>query len=421
MNNQLQGLKVLIVEDSPTQSMLLKDALERSGLVANVAKDGLEGVKKLSEVNPEVVICDIEMPSMNGYEFCKHAKSDEKFKHIPIILLTSLKEPEEVINGIEAGADSFLTKPIQTPFLLSRIHDLLESKRVRKEKEELAVFLNNKKYSLSAHQNQITDLLLSTYLNAVEKNSELETAYRSLNLKNEELKKLNELKNQFLGMAAHDLRNPLGVIKSYSDLLQQTLDNLDSKHLKMLQRIESSSAFMLELINNLLDYSVIESGTVTLHLADVDLHTLLQENIALMKNLAEQKQIVFELKIENQIPNIIGDYNKLAQVFNNLIANAIKFSHNGSSIVISLKQENNEVIIAVKDSGVGIPEEIKKNLFTPFTKGAKGTAGEKTTGLGLAIAKKIVAEHKGKIWVESTEGKGSIFYVSLPIKATAIS
>ncbi len=420
-------LEILIVEDSLTQALLLQEALEKHQLYTTLAKNGIEALECLSQSLPNVVISDIEMPIMGGYELCKQIKLDPKFKEIPVILLTSLSDPLEVINSIECYADAFLTKPCNVDFLLSTMNSILENRKLRKQNgnsKELSFVLMGKPYHLAVDPIQVTDLLLSTYLNAIQKNSELEDAYRKLNSvyaeirhKNQELKELNEQKNQFLGMAAHDLRNPLGVITGFSDILMSKLkESIDEKSLKMIDLIQKSSTFMLTLINDLLDFSVIESGTVTLRLEELNFSELIQESILVNKDVAEKKNI--KLDFQDAAPKIIinGDRSKLFQVINNLLTNATKFSQPGSNIDIMLKATDEKITFSVQDHGTGIPAKAQETLFQPFSKGsASGTAGEKCTGLGLAIVHKIVTEHKGKIWFKSQVGEGSTFFVSLPL------
>ncbi len=428
MENTLAGVNVLVVEDSPTQAMQLKDALETHKLHVTIASDGVEGLQALHTQTPQVIISDISMPRMDGYEFCRHVKTDERFKKIPVILLTNLSDSMDVIHGIQCGADSFMTKPYDILLLLSSISDTLTNQKMHRLQtqenvEPMEISFGGKKHILNVNQTQITELLLSTYSNAIQKNFELEQAYRKLNLINQEMEKknlelvrINEQKNQVLGMAAHDLRNPLGVISGYSQLLlEKNSSKLDVDALKMLEHIQQSSSFMLHLINDLLDISIIESGRVTLNLQRVDLKALIEETIELSRGFASKKNIQLQLKCTEKVPEVTCDPDKIEQVINNLIGNALKFSYEGGVIEIGIVPGTKEAIVYVKDNGVGIPAPEKEKLFQPFSKGrSKGTAGEAGTGLGLAIVKKILTAHRGVIWVESELGQGATFFISLP-------
>ena len=248
-------------------------------------------------------------------------------------------------------------------------------------------------------------------------NNELATAQRELAKKNAELARLNDQKNQFLGIAAHDLRNPLDVILTYSRfLLDAAAPRLTREQVEFVHTIRSSSEFMLRLVNDLLDISRIEAGKLQLDLEPVDLAALLRRNAALNRVLAERKSIHLLLFEEAEVPPFALDASKIEQVLNNLIGNAIKFSPPGGLVEVRLARAGPEAVVSVADTGPGIPAAEREQLFRPFGKtSAKGTAGEKGAGLGLAIVQKIVLGHGGRIWVESEPGRGSTFYVALPL------
>lgn len=426
----LSGIKVLLVEDSVTQAMQLKQSLEEHKLDVVAATDGQDAIGKLKDYTPDIFISDITMSPMDGYEFCRYVKTSEKYQDIPFVILTNLSETTDVIKGIECGADGFMTKPYDLNLLLSNISDVLGNRKILSQPPEIkqiALFLSGQEYRLTVNQTQIISLLLSTYSNAIYKNLELEKAHRQLNRtnlelakKNEELEKLNKEKNQFLGMAAHDLRNPLSVIGSYSTLLQESLkDQIPKETFKMLVNIQKSSAFMLDLINNLLNISVIESGNVALNLKGIDLVELAKDVLALQETMASKKQINIISHFQDNIPLVECDSNKITQVLNNILGNAIKFSNPGTQIDLTISYNNQDktVNIEIKDQGIGIPPEEIDSIFKAFVKGkAKGTAGEISTGLGLAIVNRIVEAHHGSIKVESVLGNGSTFFVKLPVK-----
>ncbi len=427
MTEELENVDILIVEDSPTQVLVLRELLTMHKMIVRVAVDGIEALHILREKLPQVVISDIEMPKMNGYELCKMMKADPVLKKIPVILLTNLKDPLDAIRGIECGANSFLTKPCDTSVLLSTIKNALENKELNsddKSKYQMEFFFSGQKHLIQVDQVQITELLLSTYANAVQKNTELESAYKRLNQLYDEVKKknlvlsdLNTQKNKFLGMAAHDMRNPLGAIASFCDLLLTKAETLDTKSRKIIEHIKHASCYMLQLINEFLDISVIESGTVTLNIVEVDLSDLILESLEFLTEIADKKQIHVRFKYDKIQSKIFCDPNKVIQVITNLVINAIKFSPPKSEIEIILEPSKFEMTIIIRDHGTGISTETKKKMFQPFMKGESyGTGGEQGSGLGLAIVQKIVAEHHGKIRVESELEKGTTFYVTLPTK-----
>ncbi len=241
---------------------------------------------------------------------------------------------------------------------------------------------------------------------------------RELQKNNAELVKLNDLKNQFLGMAAHDLRNPIGAIQSLSQfLLEEAIERLDAEHVQFLNVIHSSSGFMLSLLDQLLDIARIEAGKLELDIQPADLISLIKNCVDLNKILADKKNIKIQLYHYESLPMIEMDTMKIEQVLHNLISNAIKFSPPSTTITVSVFLSGQYVTVSVADQGPGIPEQDIQKLYKPFSKtSVKLPKGEKSTGLGLAIVHKIVLGHMGKIWVESTVGKGSTFYFSLPVK-----
>lgn len=250
-------------------------------------------------------------------------------------------------------------------------------------------------------------------------NNELVTLQRELAKKNVELERLNSLKNQFLGMAAHDLRTPLGHILSYSEfLIEEAGPGLSEEHLEFLTIIRSSSDFMLQLVSDLLDYAKIESGKLNLELRPTDLVALAEHNIALNKILEARKQIELSFTCTDGIPEIMVDPGRIEQVLNNLISNAVKFSQPQSTVEVRVESDESRVLVSIHDQGTGIEPAELDRMFNPFSKSSKGTTGEKGAGLGLAIVKKIVEAHHGKVWVESKVGEGSTFFVALPVHSS---
>jgi len=236
--------------------------------------------------------------------------------------------------------------------------------------------------------------------------------------KNAQLVELNEEKNQLLGMAAHDLRNPLSIVSTASAYLLDDASRLlpEAKRAEFLRRINSGSKFMLRLIDDLLDVAKIEAGRLDLELKDEDLCGLIEENLALNRMLADKKSIRLDFAPEAGLPPLRFDRRKVEQVLNNLVSNALKFSAPGTAVAVRASRVEGKVVVSVRDQGQGIPAEELDKLFKPFGKtSVRGTAGEKSTGLGLAICRKIVEGHGGRIWAESELGKGSVFSFSLPV------
>ncbi|MFA5535260.1 MAG: HAMP domain-containing sensor histidine kinase [Mariniphaga sp.] len=249
-------------------------------------------------------------------------------------------------------------------------------------------------------------------------NNELVNLQREMAKKNAELARVNELKNYLLGMAAHDLRNPLGNIMAFAGFLEEeTKSILNNEHREFLNIISASAEFMLKLIEDLLDLSKIESGKLTLNPEVNDLIELADRSVLFNNAIAAKKSITISLESDHKTIRVKFDKQKMEQVFNNLLSNAVKFSFPKSEILLQITRSEGKVKVEVIDQGIGIPANNLETIFQPFNSASgSGTAGEKSTGLGLSIVKKIIEGHHGRIGVKSVEGKGSHFYFELPLE-----
>ena len=248
-------------------------------------------------------------------------------------------------------------------------------------------------------------------------NQELNNLTRQLHKKNAQLQRLNEEKNQFLGMAAHDLRKPIGLVIAYSDfLIEEAAKVLNYEQTDFLKTISSSCLFMKQLVDDFLDVSAIEAGKFELDLQPTAINAVLAESLRLNNLAATKKGIELEIHVEKNIPRITIDAHKIEQVITNLVSNAIEHSDPADRVVINLSFNDKLIYFSVQDSGPGIaPEEIDK-LFKPFGKaGTKKTTGEKSTGLGMLISRKIIEAHKGEIGIDSKLGRGTTIHFKLPL------
>ena len=234
---------------------------------------------------------------------------------------------------------------------------------------------------------------------------------------NKQLKELNELKNKFLGIASHDLRNPLYLIRSFSEVLKdESVGAVNPKQKELLVKIFNASNFMRSLLENLLDISKIESGKIELCKKVQDLNALVKQQVELSQLLSEKKKIKLALKLQD-LPPISFDQDAITQVIGNFIGNAIKFSPSDTTVIVATENQGDHIRFSVCDEGPGISEEDQKLLFKEFqTLSAKPTGGEKSTGLGLAITQKLIHLHGGKVGVESRLGDGATFFFKLPLQ-----
>jgi signal transduction histidine kinase len=246
-------------------------------------------------------------------------------------------------------------------------------------------------------------------------NNDMATLQRSLQKKNRELERLNEQKNQFVGMAAHDLRSPLSSFFSLCELMLSEIGEGQENWRELLEEMKRSSRSMLGLVNDLLDITKIESGKLDLRFDSVDLNRLIERNVSINRALAERKGISLSLQTPEDRVFVEIDPGKTDQVLNNLISNAVKYSDHGDAVTVVVRILEEQFEIAVVDQGQGIPADEIGKLFKPFGRtSVRSTAGEISTGLGLLICRKIVEGHGGRIWVESREGEGSTFRFTMP-------
>mgnify|MGYP000613301616 CR=1 FL=1 len=248
-------------------------------------------------------------------------------------------------------------------------------------------------------------------------NNELADAHRELVKKNAALERLDAEKDRFMGIAAHDLRSPASIVTMIGRSLAAMLEGrLQPRERELLAAVERYGGFMVRLIDDLLDLSVIESGRMELNLESTDLAALVERVVRYNRYLAAEREI--DLALSGNYEGVLAraDAAKVEQVLNNLLSNAVKFSRPGSRVEVEIAETEGWARISVKDEGQGIPAEELGGLFKPFgTTSVKSTSGERNTGLGLAIARRIVEAHGGRIWAESEVGKGSTFFFTLPL------
>lgn len=297
---------------------------------------------------------------------------------------------------------------------LARFHDELMS--INNEQAN-ALRAAHKELSQINRPDGVRDSRLYEDLSRV--NNDLANLQREMVKKNVELERLNEQKNRFLGMAAHDLRNPLGVIRTYSEFLEtEAAAVLNEEQREFVTTIKEASEFMLRMVTDLLDVSAIEAGELKLDLQLADLGQLVRRNVTLNRVLAVKKDIAIEFEPPTVLPALSFDAGKIEQVLNNLLSNAVKFSHRGTTVHVRVTAADGFATVTVQDQGQGIPAADLPKLFQPFSRtSVRSTAGEQSTGLGLAIVRRMVEGHGGRIWVESVVGQGSTFCFTLPLTA----
>lgn len=325
------------------------------------------------------------------------------------------------VYAVEENADCGSTKHCQTCTLrLSLLATFF--KKIPADREILSrQFLINDKLILKHFQFSTRNISFNQQdmiLVIVDDITEQEEQKKALAEKNKKLEELNNQRNELLGMAAHDLRNPLTVISSFSDMILETYDEFNPEKIKeVLNILKKTSHFSLQLLNDILDFSKIESGTVELRKIKLDYIRFVKENILQNEFLSVKKNIPIVLVTPDEEIAFNFDPQRMDQVLNNLISNSIKYSFPGNKITIRISREDGHVVTSIEDRGQGIPEKDLPHIFKPFRlTSVRTTQNEKSTGLGLAIVKKIIEFHKGKLSVASIPEQGSIFTFYLPLE-----
>ena len=376
---------ILIIDDEP-EILLSLNRLLRKDFRVLTANNAEEGVRLLNSSAVQVIISDQRMPGITGVDFFEKVKSD--FPDAVRLIRTGYADIEAVIDSINRGnIFRYITKPWNAEELKGIINEAFERYRSARERAELLKQLSDAKLLLERQVEKRTD----------------------------ELNEKNKMLNQFLGMAAHDLRSPVSIISGYSDMILSEMYD-DSPARSLLEIINSQSSFMLSIIDDLLDIATIEAGKLVLNKRRLDYKDFLRRNIMLNSHFAGKKNIRIEENIPSGDLSLVFDPDKITQVLNNLIGNAVKYSSGGSLIRVSAYICDGRVCTDVADEGIGIPEDELNRLFKAFSKtSVKAPGGEKSTGLGLLIAKKNVEGHGGAISVKSVSGRGSTFTFSIPV------
>ena len=404
---------VLAVEDSIVQAKMLKYFFESNNINAKIFGNAEDALESARQNPPVLVVSDIVMPGMDGYQFCRTLKNDPLLGDLPVILLTSLHDPLDIVKGLQAGADNFITKPYEEQYLLSRIQYLLANRDMRRSGAGdmvIEIVFQGNKYQINSDKKQILNLLLSVYEAAINRNNELLEAKQQLEDTNLDLKSAVEQLDAFARTVSHDLKSPLVGILGFTDLiLEEHASHLDEEIVTNHNFILSSAQKMSDLITDLLNFS--RSSKVEIKSEQLNLSHIASEIMEDIRIRVPKRVINFE--VENDLI-AFADLSLVTVLLNNLLGNAVKYSGKkeqsnivfGSSIIYGKK------VLFVKDNGAGFDMTNSGKLFSPFVR--LHTSNEfPGTGIGLSTAKNICQRHGGDIWVESEPGVGSTFYFTL--------
>ncbi len=404
---------ILVAEDSQVQAKRLQFVFEKHNINGIFCQNGAEALDQARKKKPALIISDIMMPVMNGYEFCTKAKAIKNMNDVPVILLTSLNNPLDIIKGLQAGADNFITKPYDEDYLLSRIRYLLANRYLISQGATdtgMEIVFHGERFHINSSKKQILDLLLSVYEAAVNRNTQLIHAQQQLQLLNEELQSANKELESFAHTVSHDLRSPLNSILGFAELIKDAYgDAIDEDGKKYIDWILRSGHGMSELIEKLLEFS--RSKKVDISPEKVNLSELAAEVSELLQKSSPAANCDIRIQ-EDMIGN--ADPGLMKIVLHNLLGNAFKYSRNEEApkIIFATGQAGTKDFFYIQDNGIGFDMAKAENLLKPFTRlhSDKDYSG---SGVGLSTVNRIIERHGGEVWFESKPGQGSIFYFSL--------
>jgi len=367
----LKGRRILAVDDDRINLRIIGGILRHEGYEISEADSGEAALEAYAAFQPNLVLLDVMMPGIDGFTTCRTLKKTYGDICAPVIFVTAKSEADDVVMGFDAGGVDYLTKPFRPKEVVARIRTHLTNQQLAEQQKMLV----------------------------------------------SQLSKANADKDRFLGMCAHDLRNPLSSIRGLAELMvEDAVGGMTEEQRDIIQTIHGASQSMLQLVNELLDVATIEGGHLKLDKQPTSVVEIVERSVHLSNMEAAKKESRIEMVTTDGFPMIDVDRNKMRQVVDNIISNAVKYSPKGSIIQVVIHSNATSAGFAVRDRGPGIPESERHMLFKDFGRlSARPTGGEKSTGLGLAICRKIVEAHKGSIAVENLPGGGAEFSVSIPL------
>jgi signal transduction histidine kinase len=405
---------VLIVEDSRTQARLLRLILEAEGFTVEVAVDGAAALALLAATRFDLVVSDVLMPAIDGFELCRRIKEEPAWRDVPVVLVTTLLDPLEIVRALEVGADSFVRKPYEPDALVARLRSLLAEGPQAPDEGVPAIF-NGKRIQVRANRSQVLRLLLGTFEDVVRANVLLHQREEELSRAKKELEEAARMKDIFFATLSHELRTPLTAMVGWVHILKQGPRDPALVE-RAVETIHRNLNVQTRLIADLLDVSRIVSGKLDLEMAAVDLAEIVATSVDSARPAAAAAGITLELTGTPLTSAVHGDPARLQQVVTNLVGNSLKFTPRGGRVDVRLTQEGASAVVRVSDSGSGIRPDVLPFVFERFRQASLADTRAGGLGLGLAIVKHIVEGHSGTATAASEGvGRGAVFTVTLPV------
>lgn len=364
--------KILIVDDVLSNVLLLKVLLTNENFTIATANNGQQALEQVDKESPDLILLDVMMPDMSGFEVAQRLKENPNTAEIPIIFLTALNSTTDIVQGFQVGANDFISKPFN--------------------KEELIIRVFHQVSLVAAKR-----LILS---------------------KTEELERTIAARDKLYSVIAHDLRSPMGSIKMVLNMLILNLpiEKIGHEMYDLLTQANQTTEDVFALLDNLLKWTKSQIGKMNVVFQDVNLVEVVDSVIEIFKMVASVKKVAIRVETPKQM-FVYADIDMLKTVIRNLLSNALKFSHEGSEIILRIEQTDDKVVVSVQDYGCGISEEGQQKLLHADTHfSTYGTNNEEGSGLGLLLCQDFVLKNNGKLWFTSQEGEGTTFSFSLPLK-----
>lgn len=362
---------ILIVDDHPDNLKVLMDYLVQADFNVLLATGGPAALQQVQQLPPDLILLDIMMPEMDGFETCRRLKALPEIQEIPIVFMTALSDLTHKINGFEAGAVDYVTKPLQQEEVLMRVNTHLTMQRQKKELQRL----------------------------------------------NRQLTELNATKNRFFSIIAHDLKGAFAPLLSYIELLVESVEQDNWQDVKQIVlAMQNAGKTNFRLLDNLLSWARLQSEGIEFQPRPLNLAVVVQETLQLLEPIARQKGINLTHTVAPGT-TVYADTHMLSTVLRNLVSNALKFTHPRGEVTISAQAAAGEVELVVADTGIGIAPAYLPRLFQiDHNYRRAGTQNERGTGLGLILCKELVEKNGGRIWAESEEKQGTRVYFTLPAR-----
>lgn len=424
--NKLSG-RILVVDDDKSNRMLMEMGLKRQGHQVCTAENGRFALDILYDQPIDLVLLDIIMPEVNGFQVLAEMKSDPILADIPVVIISAMEHMESVVKCIEMGAEDHLTKPFDPTLLNARINASLQKKRYRDQEYE---YLNQVSLitdaAIAFEKKEFSPDILLPITQRIDALGTLARVLQKMAVavvaREEELERDNQIKAAFIDVISHELRSPFASAAMSVELLERYVDNEMYHELgNQINQISSELNRGRQLIETIISFADQVGNRRKLTPVNTDLGALIEETAVSLQPMADEHHIELIIQIENNLPFVLVDQERIKEALHHLLQNAIKFSPSDSQVKVRCHQEKSRLIVQVKDNGSGIPAEILTEIWEPFGQESGNVQrGVEGLGLGLPLVKSIIRAHRGKVGVTSEPGRGSNFYFALPIPESTL-